>query len=162
MQGTRQRTSPKVREIPRMYPDEIRPECSPHHSGRGHIFCLRGLHPQSRFNHFAGHGRGVSPTGLRVPHGGSPKLHRQNMLYLRDLHAGLHVFKPGESQELFPGIHESFCEHIWRSVLETLTPGDFHGLFHWQDGQGRLTIDASSYPLTANGSKHIVHTCTCH
>ncbi len=40
-------------------------------------------------------------------------------------------------------------------VLETLiTPGDYQGPFHWHDGRGRLSIDASAYPLSADGSRH--------
>jgi len=39
-------------------------------------------------------------------------------------------------------------------VVETLTQRDYHGQFHWHDGQGRLTIDASSYSLSADGSRH--------
>jgi hypothetical protein len=39
-------------------------------------------------------------------------------------------------------------------VVEKLTLGDYQGHFHWHDGQGKLSIDASSYPLLANGSRH--------
>jgi hypothetical protein len=38
--------------------------------------------------------------------------------------------------------------------LETLEPRDYQGQLHWHDGQGRMTIDASSYPLTTDGSGH--------
>ncbi len=38
--------------------------------------------------------------------------------------------------------------------VETLTPRDYQGQFHWHDGHGRLTIDASSYPLSTDGPRH--------
>jgi hypothetical protein len=39
-------------------------------------------------------------------------------------------------------------------VLEVLTLMDYRRQFHWHDGQGRLQIDSSSFPLTADGSRN--------
>jgi hypothetical protein len=65
---------------------------------------------------------------------------------------------PGKAKFFFPGFTIRFTrDHQFTNsagVLETLTVGDYQGQFHWHDGQGRLTIDASSYPLTADGSRH--------
>jgi hypothetical protein len=65
---------------------------------------------------------------------------------------------PGKAKHFFPGFTVRFLkDHQFVNsarVLETLTPWDYQGQFHWHDGQGRMTIDASSYPLTADGSKH--------
>ncbi len=66
---------------------------------------------------------------------------------------------PGKVKHFFPGFTIKFLRDHDRftnaaGVLETLTPGDYQGQFHRHDGQGRLTIAASSYPLTADGSRH--------
>jgi len=65
---------------------------------------------------------------------------------------------PGKAKHFLPGFTIRFIrDHQFinsSSILETLTLGDYQGQFHWHDGQGRLTIDASSYPLTPDGSNH--------
>jgi len=65
---------------------------------------------------------------------------------------------PGKAKHFSPGFTIRFLkDHQFSNaagVTETLTPGDYQGEFHWHDGQGRLTIDASSYPLTADGSRY--------
>ena len=65
---------------------------------------------------------------------------------------------PGKAKYFFPGFTIRFIrDHQFTNsagVVETLMIGDYQGQFHWHDGQGRLTIDASSYPLTADGSRH--------
>jgi len=65
---------------------------------------------------------------------------------------------PGKAKHFFPGFTIRFLrDHQFSTaagVTETLTPRDYQGQFQWHDGQGRLTIDASSYPLKADGSRH--------
>jgi len=65
---------------------------------------------------------------------------------------------PGKAKHFFPGFTIRFLrDHQFinsAGVQETLTPSDYQGQFHWHDGQGRLTIDASSFPLTTDGSRH--------
>jgi len=65
---------------------------------------------------------------------------------------------PGKAKYFFPGFTIRFLRDRQftnvAGVMETLTPNDYQGQFHWHDGQGRLTTDASSYPLTADGSHH--------
>jgi hypothetical protein len=65
---------------------------------------------------------------------------------------------PGKAKHFLPGFTIRLVrDHQFTNssgILETLTPGDYKGQFHWHDGQGRLTIYASSYPLTADGSNH--------
>jgi hypothetical protein len=65
---------------------------------------------------------------------------------------------PGKAKHFFPGFTIRFLrDHQfinYAGVQETLIPGDYQGQFHWHDGQGRLMIDASSFPLTTDGSRH--------
>jgi len=65
---------------------------------------------------------------------------------------------PGKAKHFFSRFTVRFMhDHQFvnsTGVLETLTPRDYQGQFQWHDGQGRLTIDAPSYPLTADGSNH--------
>jgi len=66
--------------------------------------------------------------------------------------------KPGKAKHFVPGFTIRFLrDHQFTNsagIQETFTPGDYQGQFHWNDGHGRLTIDASSFPLTADGSRH--------
>jgi hypothetical protein len=62
----------------------------------------------------------------------------------------------GKAKHFFPGFtirfrtHHSFVNSAGAS--EALSLGDYHYKFHRHDGHGRLTIDASSFPLpTAKG-----------
>ncbi len=65
---------------------------------------------------------------------------------------------PGKAKHFFPGFTVRFLKYHKfvnsNGVLETPTPWDYQGQLLWHDGQGRLTIDASSYPLTTDGSRH--------
>jgi hypothetical protein len=66
---------------------------------------------------------------------------------------------PGKAKHFFTGFTIRFLKDYMftnlAGVLETLTPRYYQGMFHWHDGQGRLTIEASSNPLTADGSRHL-------
>jgi len=57
---------------------------------------------------------------------------------------------PGKAKHFFPTFTVRFLKYLQfvnsARVLETLTPGDYQGQFHWHDGHGRQAIDASSYP----------------
>jgi hypothetical protein len=75
------------------------------------------------------------------------------------------IFRPdalaaahGKATQFFPGFTIRFLHDNQFSnaagVKETLTPGDYNGQFHWHDGHGSLAIDASSYPLSADGFRH--------
>ena len=65
---------------------------------------------------------------------------------------------PGKAKHVFPGFTIRFLrDHLFTNsagVMQTLTHGDYQGQIHWHDGQGRLTIDASSFPLTSDESRH--------
>jgi hypothetical protein len=64
----------------------------------------------------------------------------------------------GKATHLFPSFTIRFlAEHTFinfAGAQETLTKSDNQGTFHWRNGQGRLTIDALSFPLAADGSKY--------
>jgi hypothetical protein len=64
----------------------------------------------------------------------------------------------GKAKHFFPGFTIRFLrDHQFTNsagIQEKLTPGDYQGQFHWHDGKGRLTIDASFFPLTTDGSRH--------
>jgi hypothetical protein len=68
---------------------------------------------------------------------------------------------PGKAKHFFPGFTIRFYQaHQFvtpAGAFENMAPGDYQGQFHWHDGQGRMTIDASSYPHTADGSRHPHH-----
>ncbi len=68
------------------------------------------------------------------------------------------VMVPGRAKHSFPGFTIRFSRnHAFVNsarVLEVISPGDYQGQFHWYDGQERLAIDASSFPLTSDGSGH--------
>jgi hypothetical protein len=65
---------------------------------------------------------------------------------------------PGKAKYFFPGFTIRFiAEHQFvnsSGVLEVLSPMDYQGQFHKHDGQGRLTIDVSSFPLAAEDSRN--------
>jgi len=65
---------------------------------------------------------------------------------------------PGKAKHFFPGFvirfHQTHQIVTPTRAFESLSPGDYQGQLHWHDGQGRMTIDASSPHLTADGSSH--------
>ena len=65
---------------------------------------------------------------------------------------------PGKAKHFFLGFtirfHQTHQFVTPACAFESLPPGDYHGQFHWHDGQCRMTIDASSPHLTADGSNH--------
>jgi hypothetical protein len=65
---------------------------------------------------------------------------------------------PGKAKHFFPGFtirfHQTHQFVTPAGAFESLSHGDYQGQFHWHDGQGMMTIDASSPHLTADGSSH--------
>jgi hypothetical protein len=65
---------------------------------------------------------------------------------------------PWKAKHFFPGFTITFYQtHQFvtpAGAFESLSPGDYQRQFHWHDGQGMMTIYASSPHPIADGSSH--------